>query len=416
MSRSTRRASALALAVALVGAGFAVASPALAVAPGQSLPPGVVLTNTGTFAAPDYTIEVDCSLIPGDGTYDFYTQLDFAVLPIPVGSTVRVETANCTDAYVAIDSYSDTRATATFTPLGGALDGVPQVEGTDWTDGDIVSLDTTVYEVGPNTQFALLEGDFPNGYFYIYVPLAVDVADPQGELLDDITMVIPDNATADLFIADDAQYYDGFGDLTLAGFDECGIVAGDHFYAEAEVVIDKRGLYTFRVADLSPISQDIDFLQSSLYLQDPFLALYSSFDPADGHAGVVGCDDDSDLDEFSDYNITSSGTMISDRYSQFTVELQPGTYTLVLTSYDDESEFILTAAPVSASESDADLKGLSPAALGVNETATIELWYAESQLAATGPNPVSGGMLALGLALMTLGGLVFATRRLWSRA
>ncbi|MEN9620368.1 MAG: hypothetical protein RL499_561, partial [Actinomycetota bacterium] len=44
------------------------------------------------------------------------------------------------------------------------------------------------------------------------------------------------------------------------------------------------------------------------------------------------------------------------------------------------------------------------------------LWYAESELAATGTSPVSGGVLAAGLALMALGGLAIATRRVVSRA
>jgi hypothetical protein len=417
MSRSTRRASAVALTAALVGVGFAVASPALAVTPARSLPPGVSITNAGTLIAPDYTVEVDCSLIPGDVDYDYDTQFYYADLAVPAGSSVTVQTANCSDVYLDQFDYDDTRATATYTPVGGALDGDPQVQGVDWSFGDIVSLDTTEYVVGPNTQFVVLDGDFATGYFNISVPLAVTVADPQGDLIDDITLVIPDNATADLIVTDDAQYYDGDGDLALGGTDGCGITEGNHFYAEQEIVIDKRGIYTFRIADLSPISQDVDFQAAELYLEDPFLALYSSFNPADGHQGVVGCNDDADLDEFSDWNITSSGTMISDRYSQYTVELQPGTYTLVLTSYDDESEFIDDTLPVSAGERAADPKGaFSPTALGVNESATIELWYAESALAATGPSPVSGGMLAVGLALMTLGGLVFATRRLWSRA
>jgi hypothetical protein len=301
--------------------------------------------------------------------------------------------------------------------VGGALDGQPQVEGVEWTNGDVVPLDTAEFELGPNTVFTVLEGTAAAGAFTIYTPLAVTVADPQGDVIDDITMLIPDDATADLVVTDDAQYYDGDGDLALGGIEGCGITEGNHFYAEAEIVIDKRGIYTFRLADLNPISNDLDFQAAELYLEDPFLALYSTFTPADGHQGVVGCNDDADLDEFSDYNITSSGTMMSDRYSQYTVELQPGTYTLVLTSYDDESDFIITTAPVSASERDADPKGaFSPTALGVDESGTVEIWYAGSQLAATGPSPVSGGMLAAGLALMTLGGLAFATRRAWSRA
>lgn len=418
MSPSVRRTSALALTVALVGAGLAISSPAVGAGPVRALPLGVSLTNAGTLAAPDYTLEIDCAVIPDSGSYDFATEFDYAEIAIPLGSVVTVLTSGCTDAFVAAYDTNETRATPAYTPVGGADDGVIQELGSEWAQNSYVSLDTSEFLVSPNTQFTALAGDFPDGYFTVYAPLAVEVADPQGDLLEELTMEIPAAASADLVVADDPLYYDAFGDLELGGVTDCGITAGNHFYDEAEVVIENAGIYSFRIADLDPASQDVDFSQDARYLEDPFLALYSSFNPADGHQGVVGCNDDSDLDGVSFYYITSSGTMMSDRYSQYTVELQPGTYTLVLTSYDDETAFGLTSAPVAAtSERPEKPKGdFSPTAFGVDENATIQVWYAESELAATGPSPVSGGMLAAGLALMTLGGLVFATRRLWSRA
>lgn len=420
MSRSVRRVSAIALTVALLGAGLAISSPAgAAPSPARVLPPGVSLSNAGTLAAPEYTLQVDCSEIRDSGTYDYDTQFDFAEVAIPLGDVVTVLTSNCTNAYLDVVNFDEPRATPAYTPIGGANDGVIQESGSEWSNATYVSLDTTEFTVGPNTRFTTLEtSDFADGYFNLYVALAVAVADPPGEFVEDVTMDIPGNASADMVVADDPQYYDGDGDLALGGIEGCGISPGDHFYAETSVIIEKAGIYSFRVSNIDPTSLDVDFQQPERYLQDPFLALYSTFTPADGHLGVVGCNDDSDLDEFSDYNITSDGTMISDRFPQFSVELQPGTYTLVLTSFDAEQDFTIVAAPVSANvDSPEDPKGgFSSTAFGEDESATVGVWYADSQLAATGPNPVSGGMLAAGLALMTLGGLAFATRRRWSRA
>lgn len=418
MSRSVRRASALALTAALVGAGLIAASPALAADPPRMLPPGVDLANAGTLVDPDYLVDIDCALLPDDTTYDYFTQFDFAVLPIPAGSVVSVSLDNCVDVQTYINNEDETRATAQYTALDGPDAGEAKVAGVDWFSGDVEALTGTEYEVGPNTEFVVLEGGDPSGYFVLDVELAVDVADPRGDLVDEVDLLIPAEADPDLIVADDPQYYDADDDLELGGVTDCGIVDGNHFYGSAEVVIENRGFYSFRVADLDPVSRDVDFRQAYRYLTDPFLALYSSFDPDDAHLGVVGCNDDSDLDADSDFYLTSTGTMMSDRYSQFTVELQPGTYTLVLTSYADVSEFIDVAAPAaSARERGDDTKGaFAPTALGDDETGTVEVWFEASELAATGPSQASGGMLAAGLALMTLGGLVFATRRRFSRA
>lgn len=418
MSRSIRGVAAFSLTAVVVGAGLVAASPAAAFT-ARSLPPGVDFANAGTLIDPDYLVDIDCSLIPDDSTYDYDTQFDYADLPVPADAVVTVSVQNC-DSVQLYSNSDDPRVTPQYTPLDGPDAGVAQVFGTDWDSGDIDPLTATEYEVGPNTEFTVLDGDDPAGYFILDVEFLVDVADPQGDLVDELDLTIPGDADADMVVADDPQYYDAFDDLELGGVTDCGITDGNHFWASTEVVIENRGFYSFRVADLDPISSDVDFQQPDRYMTDPFLALYSTFDPANAHLGVVGCNDDSDLDVYGDYYLTSSGTVMSDRYSQFTVELQPGTYTLVLTSYDDESEFDVAAAPAAASapgDSPDDTKGVvSPAAFGEDETGTIEIWFEASQLAATGPSELNGGILAAGLTLMTLGGLTLVTRRRASRA
>lgn len=409
MVLASRRASVVALTLALVGAGVAVSSPAVAANPVPTLGPGVVVINSGTLAAPEFLVEVNCDLVLGDGDYTDFL-LGSARLPIPADATVRLELSGCTQAEVLRYDDGETRVTQQFTPLGGATPGVAQEFPSDWNDYDIVALDSTVYEIGPNVEFTVTEADFATSRFTVLTPLAIPVPNPQGTLVEDVTLTLPASASDVMTVVDDLQYYDSNNDLVLGGIAGCRISMGDHLYSETEIDIDSAGLYTFRVAGVSPQTSKLVFTQDRYYLSEPFLALYSTFTPANGHLGVLACNDDSDLDPESEHYITSSGDLLSVDFPQFSATLQPGTYTLVLTSARSVTDFtgVSTTAGTSGS--------FSPAAFGTNESANIELWFAQSQLAATGPSPISGGMLAAGLALVTLGGLVFATRRMWSRA
>lgn len=404
---------ALAISATLIGVGLMVAAPAFAVA-GMSLPPGVTVTNAGTLASPEYTVTVDCAVVPGNLSYNYNTQYDSIYLPVFADDVVTVETTNCFEGYPLVDNYDERRVSAQFTPLDGPSAGTPQIRGIQWDDSKpFVALTGTDYAVGPNTRFEVQSGG--DNYFVVTVPLAVEVADPLGTLVDEFDMVLAADATSGMVVADEREYYDAAeDDHLLGGVKGCNIMSGNHYYEATELTVTAAGRYAFRIAELSPASNDIDYSQPYRVLTDPFLAVYTSFAPASGHSGVIACNDDADLDEVSSYNLTSSGTMMSDRYSQLEVDLQPGTYTLVLTSYGDAEYFEPGMAP--AVEPAFDKAMFTPAAMGENETASIEMWFDPAELAATGPSPISGGMLAAGLALMTLGGLAFATRRLWSRA
>lgn len=413
MTRTIQRPVALAISAALIGAGLMVAAPAFALG-GMSLPPGVTVTNAGTLASPDYTVTIDCAVVPGNLSYDYDTQFDSVYLPVGADDVVTVETTNCFEGYPRVDNYDERRVSAQFTALDGPTAGTPQIRGIAWDDDSpFVALTGNDYAVGPNTRFEVQSGE--DNYFVVAVPLAVEVADPLGTLVDEFDMVLASDATSGMVVADESEYFDDVEEeLLLGGVAGCGIFPGNHYYEAVELTVTSAGRYAFRIAELSPASNAVDYSQPDRVLTDPFLAVYTSFVPASAHGGVIACNDDADLDEFSDYNLTSSGTMMSDRYSQLEVDLQPGTYTLVLTSYGDAARFEPGMAP--AVDVATDKAMLTPAALGENEAASIEMWHDPAQLAATGPSPVSGGMLAVGLALMAFGGLAFASRRVWSRA
>ena len=421
MTRTLRHSSALVLSAALMGAGLAMAAPALAAIPGPALPSGVSVSNAGTTVNPDLEVRIDCALLPSDATYA-PTQTKVIQLPVPLDGEVTITTQNCASFLLQRENDNLPQVVPQFRFLDGPDAGATKTLGVDFADTDTLAMTGTQLVVSANAYIQVVEsGAADAGYFRVEVEPAVPVANPPGSLLHTFVIEVPATALPSMPVTDELLFIPPVDGRPQLGSGGCGIDTGPHIVATTTVVIERSGTYTFRVSDVSPTVQDIDETQPFRYLGDPFLALYSTFDPDNAQQGLVACDDDSDLDVRTDYYITGSGTMMTDRFPQFRVDLQPGTYTLVLTGYGSATGFSSTAGPVDVGSvgndgSEPEKGGFGSVAFGVDETGTVELWSTSGELAATGPSPVSGGMLAAGLALMTLGGLVFATRRLWSRA
>ncbi|MBA4248674.1 MAG: hypothetical protein C0444_10330 [Microbacterium sp.] len=421
MTRTVRHSSALALSAILLGAGLAMAAPALAAIPGPALPSGVSVLNAGTTVDPAHQVSIDCALLPSDATYA-PTQTKVIQLPVPLDGEVTITTQNCASFLLQRENDNLPQVVPHFRFLDGPDAGDTKTLGVDFADTDTLAMTGTQLVVSANAYIQVVEsGAADAGVFRVEVEPAVPVANPPGSLLQTFVIEVPATALPSMPVTDELLFIPPVDGRPQLGSGGCGIDTGPHIVATTTVVIERSGTYTFRVSDVSPTVQDIDETQPFRYLGDPFLALYSTFDPDNAQQGLVACDDDSDLDVRTDYYITGSGTMMTDRFPQFRVDLQPGTYTLVLTGYGSATGFSSTAGPVDAASegndgSEPEKGGFGSVAFGVDETGTVELWSTSGELAATGPSPVSGGMLAVGLALMTLGGLVFATRRLWSRA
>jgi hypothetical protein len=124
----------------------------------------------------------------------------------------------------------------------------------------------------------------------------------------------------------------------MAGNEFCAIEdeSGDyHPYTTDTVRILEAGTYTFRIVN-------------SPGVRDPFLALYEgTVDKANPDAGVIGCNDDIDNND-PPYDDLEDGDLFDDNgfddydypeldeyFSLFEVELQPGTYTIMLTTFSD---------------------------------------------------------------------------------
>lgn len=135
----------------------------------------------------------------------------------------------------------------------------------------------------------------------------------------------------------------GDGDHWLGGIDTCALQAGDpgepspHVYSTIDIEVLTAGTYTFRGIESTPPGSYVSSLTEWNELEDPFLALYSSFNPASPDDGIVGCNDDlNDLFGYDDAEmgeLLSGGVLMEGHQPYFTTELQPGTYTLALTTY-----------------------------------------------------------------------------------
>ena len=130
-------------------------------------------------------------------------------------------------------------------------------------------------------------------------------------------------------------------DGRLASNNNCRLSTGsaNRYYKTQPINIVEGGSYTFRVVNAS-----------SETISDTFLALYNSFNTASLDSGLVGCADDYDGPRGARNSFISSGTGFVSAYSYFNVDLIPGNYTAVLTTYSDFAPFV------------------------GNETATVELW------------------------------------------
>lgn len=108
-----------------------------------------------------------------------------------------------------------------------------------------------------------------------------------------------------------------------------------HVYTSLNITIDRPGRYTFRSIATDPLGEYLG--TDTNPIGDSFFALYSNFDPANPDEGVIGCNDD--LNNLFDYDnnemveILPDGTWMEGHQPYFSVELEPGSYTLLMTTW-----------------------------------------------------------------------------------
>ena len=372
------------------------------------------------------------------------TAADVLTYPAEVFPGITVESPHpdyvidiaCTDLDVV---FADRPLELVWVP-GGSLDisfdcDVDQVDGIS-ADLDIDATFLPGYEslldgvggsdrflVDPNTRMTFLLGAQTLIVDYL---AGQEIADPQGSLLFTESAVFPAGGGS-------TAIFD-----TSTG-DDCD-VEGRHIYQTIDFTVLDDGVTTFRVAGISPL-QGGEFYRDEwtfytgnpwgdvVPVIDPYLVLYSSFDPANPDANQIACNDDSDAASFFDrYEAyDSSGTFISGLFSELIVDLVPGQYTLLVTTYDD-ADLDVASAPVKDGALGA---ALAPVAFALSDlpeqSVTMQIWGTENALvlghvaflAETGADARVAGLLAGAAALSLVVGttlVVVRRRRSPSRA
>lgn len=267
----------------------AAASPLLAAVPLLVVAPQVQAANAET-------ITWDCD----DNAVDYHYHYAAA------GDTVTIETTDCAN-YETFDEDHNQVVASTPIPVGGEVVVGPYTE-------------VNIYGVDP----------YPEVFIVAFLePETV----PSGVLHATETVTLP--ASPEEFTLPD----DGSGDYLLNGDDSCDLQASDggqHIYATLDVEVTVAGTYTFRGISTDPLSSLLN--GAGHPISDPFLALYTTFDPTDPDAGVVGCNDDlNDLyGNIRSYMAEglSGGRVMEGHLPYFSADLQPGSYTLVLALWE----------------------------------------------------------------------------------
>jgi hypothetical protein len=204
--------------------------------------------------------------------------------------------------------------------------------------GSSISAPATL-TVDPNTFVQI----FKTGgveFVGIQFPAVDDSPNPTGSLGESATLVLSSTAsTTNVLTTPGAGLYHDLG-----GDPTCELESGVHIFATHTVSVNTSGEYTFRVVTTDPLTGDVvAWGDNNLPIDDPFVAVYTAFDPADPDSNVVGCNDDGDNNESStEYLEGTSATighthLVNGNYSQFVKNLDAGTYTLVLMSRQDQS-------------------------------------------------------------------------------
>ncbi|WP_294181984.1 hypothetical protein [uncultured Schumannella sp.] len=356
-----------------------------------------------------------------------------------VGSLVGgLVLAGSASAALALGGPSDTRTSITVDcDLGeGSNDNQVILPGEtltitllnceDWTVDDKDALDamTVPGEPSPVNSFVVPSGSssftftvddeadievaFEGDDIDIDVYFATPAADPTGSL------IVTTRVTMPIVIDDFAVALSETGsDYDLGGYSSCQMEAGYHPYQALPITISTDGDFTFRVIDVTPVDEDVQWGQPYYPSQDFFLAVYTAFDPANPEANLVACNDDRPDDNVSFVN-DGVDYISEDQAPEFVSPLTAGEYTLVLTTFRSTSsddwangEFSTWSGVSDTTWTPTAMSALfelwGPAgsiALATDDDADAE---AEPELAATGTET---GAVVVGVMLVAAGGIL----------
>jgi len=313
MKKNLIRAGAV-TSVALVAVGLSLTGASVAFA---ALPDGL----TGSLAADlSSTLNVDC---------DAVTDWESPTVYMASGTTATVNiTGNCNGANGFFFGNEDNTL-----PFGGITVGGVHTEAV--VGGTFMTAPATL-TVDPNTQISVIEAG-GDDYIDIHFVAVDDTADPSGELGLTTTVDLPGTVTdANVFTVP------GIVEEThdLGGNNTCTLISGTHVYSTYTVTVGVSGEYSFRVVNTDPLTDDVvAWGNDDIPIDDPYMAVYTAFDPANPDANVVGCNDDGSANGYPEDTGATIGHkyLVNGLYPEFVNTLAPGTYTLVITAYSQKS-------------------------------------------------------------------------------
>ncbi len=357
---------------AFIGLGLALAIPGIAQGATTAGFSGTVAANLDT------TINLNCSAINEDVSTGDVLAAEGAIVTFNI-------TGSCETGMMIYSDEADGGITVAGTFTAGSSGGTTY-------PGSVPST----FTVSGNTMLRINKNATAFG---LNIPVVVvpDVADPVGTLRQSGDITIAATPTLEMTLADNT----GDGGHNLGGNENCALNVGAHAYTTGTLTVDRSGQYSIRVVNTNPLTDSTAGWGADLPMNDPFLAVYSSFDPANPDANIVGCNDDGDNnhgDDPADYP-TQGATLspkylINGLYPWFSTKLAAGSYTYVLTTY---SQYGI-----------ANWEGGAQAA-------TVEVWGLDDALADTGaravPAWVTFGGAGLVIAGVALGAASLVLRR-----
>lgn len=333
-----------------------------------------------------------------------------------------------------------------FTPLTGETKTLHLVHCDGWWIGDydstaaasigVDAIDSTGLAITDSTVDVTIDDEVSLDFFsdenemwnesfdywvgHIEVTNPYSMADPEGVRLVEETETVFAEETLNTFSAGSEDEILNRAEYAIDGNSDCYVVAGDHIYTTQKFTVKTAGTFTFRTLGSEPTSDYItNGTGSTNPLRDPMVALYTSFSPDDVDSNVVGCNDDLNDQVIGDhdfgdlpYNSDSLGNVFDGHNSYFVVDLEPGVYTMVFTTWD----FVSTSDFSSGTSDSIWLEDWTPGDISLY----FDVWGPEGglelgdTLAATGVDPSFG--LWTGLALAGTGVAITVARRRAQRA
>ncbi len=163
------------------------------------------------------------------------------------------------------------------------------------------------------------------------VYLAAPATNPAGSLILERELVFPVSNLPQFTVGSTTT--NEADDYLLGEDSDCNMENGHHVYQQFSIGITETGSYSFLVPWVTPVDEDLYWGSAYYPSQDFFLALYSSFNKNAPNSNLLGCNDNRDGGYYLSFGSGNAALIMDDQQPWMTVNLDPGTYTLVLTTY-----------------------------------------------------------------------------------